>query len=97
MGEDMQKVLQSTIIVDTFAILLCVFTIGYSYTIYKEVLMASTSSDFGTLLNLFTFVSLQAVFLSVLLYGGYYVLRRSGRRKGRNEIRIHPSTNGEGS
>ncbi len=77
-----KKVRASSIMTDTFIGILAVFTLAYSYLLYRGIEIATSSASLTSTVNMFMYLSIQAVFLSLVLYMGFVVVRTKDRPKG---------------
>ncbi len=71
----------SALMTDTFIGILAVFTIAYAFLLYKGIEIATTSASLTSTVNMFMYLSIQAVFLSIVLYLGFAVVRTKDRSK----------------
>ncbi len=71
----------STIITDTFIGILAVFTLAFSYLLYRGIQIATSNASLTSTVNMFMYLSIQAVFLSLVLYMGFVVVRTKDRPK----------------
>ncbi len=77
-----KRISLSTVIADTFVGILAVFTLAYSYLLYRGIQIATSNATLTSTVNMFMYLSIQAVFLSLVLYMGFLVVRTKDRHRG---------------
>lgn len=61
-------------------VILIVFGVAFSYLIYNAFSFADTNIGLTMSFTGYLWISIEASFLFLMAYGGYYVLRSGGRR-----------------